>query len=69
MVVVVAVILDAVSFVLGIITETSVLFGLLKSTDPLVASLLTGESSTPGKRSRGKKIVYFCFKTKYMSVS
>lgn len=43
----VAVVLDAVAFVLGVITETSVLLGLLKSTAPFVVSLLTGESREP----------------------
>lgn len=49
-----AVELDAVVFgavvvasILGVITETSVLLGLLKSTDPFVASLLTGDSREP----------------------
>lgn len=59
----VAVVLDAVAFVLGVITEMSVLLGLLKSTDPFVASLLTGDSREPGNRSRGKNMIYFCFKT------
>ncbi len=55
-----AVTVDAVVFgavvvasVVGVITETSVLLGLLNSTDPFVASLVTGESREPGKGVKG----------------